>query len=46
MADFREAIALGAFTRTLTENRDTLALVDPDVNQELGRTPSGTAELR
>ncbi|MGY5998436.1 HK97 family phage prohead protease [Stenotrophomonas maltophilia] len=46
VADFREVIAPGAFTRTLAENRDILALVDHDVGRVLGRTRSGTLELR
>ncbi|MEN1927603.1 HK97 family phage prohead protease [Luteimonas sp. MJ250] len=46
IADFREVIAPGAFTRTLSENRDILALVDHDAGKVLGRTRSGTLELR
>jgi HK97 family phage prohead protease len=46
IADFREVIAPGAFTRTLAENRDILALVDHDPGRVLGRTRSGTLELR
>ena len=46
VADFREVIAPGAFTRTLAENRDILALVDHDVGRVLGRTRSCTLELR
>lgn len=46
IADFREVIAPGAFTRTLAENRDILALVDHDASRVLGRTRSGTLELR
>ena len=46
IADFREVIAPGAFTRTLAENRDILALVDHDAGKVLGRTRSGTLELR
>lgn len=46
IADFREVIAPGAFARTLTENRDILALVDHDTSRMLGRTKSGTLELR
>lgn len=46
IADFTEVIAPGAFTRTLSENRDILALVDHDSGKVLGRTRSGTLELR
>lgn len=46
IADFREVIAPGAFTRTLSEHRDILALVDHDAGKVLGRTKSGTLELR
>lgn len=46
IADFREVIAPGAFARTLAENRDILALVDHDAGKVLGRTRSGTLELR
>lgn len=46
IADFREVIAPGAFARTLAENRDILALVDHDASRVLGRTRSGTLELR
>ena len=46
IADFTEVIAPGAFTRTLSENRDILALVDHDAGKVLGRTRSGTLELR
>lgn len=45
IADFREVIAPGAFTRTLSEGRDILALVDHDPGKVLGRTKSGTLEL-
>ena len=45
IADFREVIAPGAFTRTLAENRDILALVDHDTSRVLGRTRSGSLEL-
>lgn len=45
IADFRETIAPGAFTRTLAENRDILALADHDPARVLGRTKSGTLEL-
>lgn len=46
IADFREVIAPGAFTRTLAENPDILALVDHDPSRLLARTRSGTLELR
>lgn len=46
IADFREVIAPGAFTRTLSESRDILALVDHDPGKVLGRTRSGSLELR
>lgn len=45
IADFREVIAPGAFTRTLAERRDVLALVDHDTTRVLGRTRSGTLAL-
>ncbi|KAF1690196.1 HK97 family phage prohead protease [Pseudoxanthomonas taiwanensis] len=45
IADFREVIAPGAFARTLSENRDILALVDHDPGKVLGRTRSGSLEL-
>ena len=45
IADFREVIAPGAFARTLSENRDILALVDHDVSRVLGRTRSGSLSL-
>jgi len=44
--DFREVIAAGAFTRTLSEQRDILALADHDPTRVLGRTKSGTLALR
>ena len=44
--DFREVIAAGAFTRTLAEQRDILALADHDPAKVLGRTKSGTLALR
>ena len=46
IADFREVIAPGAFTKTLAENRDILALADHDTARVLGRTRSGSLELR
>ena len=45
IGDFRERIAKGAFTRTLSESRDILALSDHDPAKVLGRTKSGTLEL-
>lgn len=45
IGEFRERIAKGAFTRTLGENRDILALSDHDPAKVLGRTKSGTLEL-
>lgn len=45
IGSFREVIAKGAFTRTLTEQRDILALADHDPARVLGRTSSGTLEL-
>lgn len=45
IADFRETIAPGASTRTLSEGRDILALADHDPARVLGRTKSGTLEL-
>lgn len=46
IADFRETIAPGAFARSLSEGRDILALVDHDPGKVLGRTRTGTLELR
>jgi len=46
IGEFRERIARGAFTRTLSENRDILALCDHDPSKVLGRTKSGTLELK
>lgn len=43
---FSETIAAGAFTRTLGEGRDVLALADHDTAKVLGRTKSGTLQLR
>lgn len=45
IGEFRERIARGAFTRTLGEGRDILALSDHDPAKVLGRTKSGTLEL-
>lgn len=46
IGDFREVIAPGAFARTLSDSPDILALVDHDLGKVLGRTKSGTLELR
>lgn len=46
IGSFTETIRRGAFTRTLTENPDILALADHDAAKVLGRTRSGTLELR
>lgn len=45
IADFREIIAPGAFTRTLRDNKDIVALQDHDAKRLLGRTSSGTLKL-
>src|SRR3546814_9178576 len=45
IGEFRERIAPGAFRKTLAENRDILALSDPDPATVLGRTKSGTLAL-
>lgn len=45
IGEFRERIASGAFTKTLAENRDILALADHNPARVLGRTKSGTLEL-
>lgn len=45
IGDFREVIAQGAFARTLSEQRDILALADHDAAKVLGRTSSGTLQL-
>lgn len=45
IGEFRERIAKGAFTRTLSESRDILALSDHDPAKVLGRTKSGTLQL-
>lgn len=44
--DFREVIAAGAFTRTLAAGADILALADHAPDKVLGRTRSGTLQLR
>lgn len=45
IADFVEVIRPGAFTQTLKDNADILALVDHDTTRVLGRTKSGTLRL-
>lgn len=45
IADFSEVILPGAFTDTLNERRDVLALVDHDPKAVLARTRSGTLRL-
>lgn len=46
IADFREVIAPGAFTRSLAAGNDVLALADHDKAKVLGRTSTGTLQLR
>lgn len=46
IADFREVIAPGAFTRSLAAGADVLALADHDTAKVLGRTSTGTLQLR
>lgn len=46
IADFREVIAPGAFTGTLSDGHDVLALADHDTAKVLGRTSTGTLTLR
>ena len=43
---YREIISPGAFRSSLKENSDIIALADHDPAQILGRTSSGTLELR
>lgn len=45
ISDFTEVVSPGAFTTTLAENRDILALVDHDTGKLLARTKTGTLEL-
>ena len=45
LGGFREKIAQGAFTRTLSENPDVVGLYDHDKSAVLGRTTSGTLIL-
>ena len=46
IGSFRETIKPGAFRASLASGRDILALVDHDPKSVLGRTKSGTLELR
>ena len=43
---FTETIKPGAFRASITSGRDILALADHDESRVLGRTKSGTLELR
>jgi len=45
ISDFTEVIVPGAFTETLRDGRDILALVDHDAKHVLARTRSGTLRL-
>ncbi|MBB5862417.1 HK97 family phage prohead protease [Xanthomonas sp. 3058] len=45
IADFREVIAPGAFTRSLASGTDVLALADHDPAKVLGRTRTRSLEL-
>jgi HK97 family phage prohead protease len=45
VADFVETVAPGAFTASLADGRDILALVDHDARAVLARTRSGTLRL-
>ncbi|MBP1848497.1 HK97 family phage prohead protease [Rhizobium petrolearium] len=44
--EFREKVKYGAFTRTLQQNPDVLALLAHDYGRVLGRTTSGTLTLK
>ena len=46
IGSFTEVIRQGAFTATLAAGRDVLALADHDPKAVLGRTKTGTLELR
>lgn len=46
IGDYTEVIAKGAFTRSLADGRDVLALADHDAGKVLARTRSGTLTLR
>lgn len=45
IADFKETIRAGAFSGSLGDGRDILALVDHDTSKLLARTKTGTLEL-
>ena len=45
IGSFRETIRAGAFSKSLDEKRDVLALVDHDPSRVLARTRSGTLRL-
>jgi hypothetical protein len=46
IGNFTEVVRAGAFRDSLAENRDILAMVDHDATRVLGRTRTGTLELR
>ncbi|WP_298575579.1 HK97 family phage prohead protease [uncultured Luteimonas sp.] len=46
IADFSEVIAAGAFAASLSSGRDVLALADHDPAKVLGRTSTGSLQLR
>ena len=46
ISDFREVIAPGAFAASLATGRDVLALADHDPAKVLGRTSTGSLQLR
>lgn len=46
IADFREVIRRGAFSGSLADGKDKLALVDHDSGKVLARTKSGTLRLQ
>ena len=46
VSDFREVIAAGAFAASLASGADILALADHDPAKVLGRTSTGTLQLR
>lgn len=46
IANFSEVIRAGAFASSLSKRSDILALVDHDPTRVLGRTKTGTLELR
>lgn len=45
IADFVETIAAGAFARSLTSDRDVIAMMDHDTSKVLARTRSKTLKL-